>query len=92
MREASPGKLEVKFAVINHSEADLGDLTVKVRLKTNQAKAEDPPVAEFQADVPRLGPKETKDVVGKTDTKLRIYELPDWQFLRAEFDITAPQP
>ena len=25
-------------------------------------------------------------------TKLRGYELPDWQFLKAEFEITSPQP
>jgi hypothetical protein len=31
-------------------------------------------------------------VDAKVNTKLRIYELPDWQFLRAEFDITSPAP
>ena len=39
-----------------------------------------------------LGPEETKDVTVTVPTKLRIYELPDWQFLRAVFEITSPAP
>lgn len=92
LTEASAGKLNVKFAAINHSDANLGEMTVKVRIKTNQAAPGDAPVAEFEAHIPNFGPQETKDVTAKADTKLRIYELPDWQFLRAEFDITSPQP
>jgi len=92
LTEATAGKLNVKFAAINHSDADLGDLTVKIRLKTNQSAPQDPPVTEFEAKIPSLGPEETKDISAQATTKLRIYELPDWQFLRAEFDITSPQP
>jgi hypothetical protein len=84
------GKLEVKLAVINHSEADLGDVTLQVRLKTTASAPEDPPVTEFEARVLGLGPQEIQDVTGTGETTLRVYELPDWQFLRAEFDITYP--
>jgi hypothetical protein len=30
-----------------------------------------------------LGPWESKDVKAPLETALRVYELPDWQFLRA---------
>jgi hypothetical protein len=60
--ETSPGKLNVKLAVVNHSEADIGDLTLKVKLVTTAAKPEDPPLTEFEAKVPALGPQEIKDV------------------------------
>ena len=56
LAEAKPGQLEVKFVAINHSEADLGDLELTIRLKTTAAKPDDPPVAEFQAKVPVTGP------------------------------------
>jgi hypothetical protein len=92
MSETSPGKLNVKFVVVNHSEADIGDLTLKVRLVTTAAKPEDPPITEFEAKVPSLGPQEIKDVTATAATKLRIYELPDWQFIRAQVEITAPAP
>ena len=92
LSEKKPGQLEVKLVAINHSEADLGDLDFTIRLRTTTAKPEDPPVAEFQAKVPALGPLENKDVTGIVNTTMRIYELPDWQFLRSEFDITSPAP
>jgi len=92
LAESKPGQLEVKFVAVNHSEADLGDLELTIRLRTTAAKPEDPPVAEFQAKIPSLGPLEIRDITGKVNTKMRIYELPDWQFLHAEFDITSPAP
>ena len=92
MAEQGPGRLKITFAVVNHSEADVGDLAMKVKLTTSAAKPEDPPVAEFEAKVPTLGPQESKDVTVTVPTKLRIYELPDWQFLRAQFEITSPAP
>ena len=92
LTEPKPGKLGVKFVVINHSEADLGDITLKLRLKSTASAPEDPPITEVEAKVLGLGPQEVKDVGGTGDTELRVYELPDWQFLRAEFDITYPEP
>jgi hypothetical protein len=90
--ETSPGKLSIKLAVVNHSEADIGDLTLKIRLVTTAAKPDDPPITEFEAKVPALGPQELKDVTATAATKLRIYELPDWQFIRAAVEITSPAP
>jgi hypothetical protein len=92
LAEAGGGKLRVRFVVVNHSEADIGDLGVKVRLMSSSSKPEDPPIAEFEVKVPTLGPEEIQDVVATVPSKLRIYELPDWQFLKAEFEITSPQP
>jgi len=92
MAEEGQGKLKVTFAVVNHSEADIGDLGLKIRLMTTAAKPGDPPVTEFDAKVPNIGPQEMKEVTVVTPTKLRIYELPDWQFLRGEFEITSPAP
>ena len=90
--EAGAGKLKVKFVAVNHSEADLGELEVKLRMITTVAKPGDPPVAEFEAKIPSLGPQEIRDVTATTATKKRAYEIPDWQFIRAEFDITSPAP
>ena len=92
LAESGVGKLTVKFVVINHSEADIGDLTLKVRLMTTAAKPEDPPITEFEAKLSALGPQEIKDVTATGPTKLRIYELPDWQFIRAAVEIASPAP
>lgn len=91
INEKSPGKLEIQFAVVNHSEADIGDLKVNVNLGTTVAKPGDPPLVTFSAKVPSLGPSALKPVTVEVPTKLRVYELPDWQFLKVDFQITEPQ-
>ncbi len=91
INEKSPGKLVVQFAVVNHSEADLGDIKLKVNLTTTAAKPGEPPLISFPAQVSSLGPLEMKNVTVDVPTKFRAYELPDWQFLVANFEITEPQ-
>jgi hypothetical protein len=90
IEESGVGKLKITFAVINHSEGDIGDLGLKITLTTSAAKPGDPPVAQFDAKVDSLGPLQNKDVSVTVPTTMRVYELPDWQFLRGQFEITAP--
>lgn len=90
IRERSKGHLIVQFGVVNHSEGDVGDLKMKVNLTTTAAKPTDPPLITFDAEVPHLGPTELRDVTVEVPTKMRVYELPDWQFLKANFVITEP--
>jgi hypothetical protein len=79
INEKSPGHLEIQFGVVNHSEADIGDVKMTINLIT------------FPATVSKLGPSELKSATVQVPTKMRVYELPDWQFLKADFQITEPQ-
>ena len=58
IRERSKGHLIVQFGIVNHSEADVGDVKMTVNLTTTAAKPSDPPLITFDADVPHLGPSE----------------------------------
>lgn len=89
--EKSPGHLEVRFGVVNHSEADIGEVKMDVNVRTTTAKADDPPLITFSVTIPSLGPSEMKPVVVDVPTKLRVYELPDWQFLKPDFVLTEPK-
>jgi hypothetical protein len=91
VNEKSAGHLEVQFAVVNHSEADLGQVKMDVNLRTTAAKPGDPPLITFSVKVPSLGPAELKPVTVDIPTKMRVYELPDWQFLKADFELTEPK-
>ena len=84
--EAKPGQLTIQFGVVNHSQADLGDLKMTVNLRTAGANPSDPPLVSFPAKV-TLGPMELKNVSAEVPTKMRAYELPDWQFLTADFQL-----
>ena len=88
--EKSPGHLEVRFGVVNHSEADLGEVKMDVNVRTTTAKADDPPLITFSTKV-SLGPSDLKLVTVDVPTKLRVYELPDWQFLKPDFQLTEPK-
>ncbi len=90
LNEKSPGTVEIRFAAINHSEADLGDIGLQVNVRALTARPGDPPLFSFPVSV-SLGPDELKDVTVTSPTKLRIYELPDWQFLKADFQVTSPK-
>jgi hypothetical protein len=88
--EKSPGHLEVRFGVVNHSEADLGELKMDVNVRTTTAKPDDPPLITFSTKV-SLGPSDLKLATVDVPTKLRVYELPDWQFLKPDFQLTGPK-
>ena len=84
--ESKPGQLTIQFGVVNHSEADLGDLKMTINLRTAGANPNDPPLVSFPAKV-TLGPFDLKNVSVEVPTKMRAYELPDWQFLTADFEL-----
>jgi hypothetical protein len=90
LSEKGQGKLTVQFGVVNHSNADIADLGMHVTLRPVTTGAEEPGFCTLSAKLNSLGPREMKDVTGECPTTLRIYELPDWQFIRAVFEITSP--
>ncbi len=74
---------QLQFVVVNHSAADLGEIKAKANLRAATAKPEEPPAGTFSFAV-TLGPYEAKSITVPLATKLRAYELPDWQLLRAD--------
>jgi len=89
--EKTPGKLQIQFAVVNHSDADLGDISLDVALKTTTSKESDPPLVTFKTKVSGVGPQDLRTISVEVPSKLRPYELPDWQFLKADFKLDEPK-
>lgn len=87
--EDSSQRTRVHFLVVNHSGADIADLAGKVSLKPRSAKPDEKPVGEFSFRVPSIGPYESREVSTVLNTSLRAYEIPDWQFLWADVEITS---
>ncbi|MBX9603164.1 MAG: hypothetical protein K2X35_19325 [Bryobacteraceae bacterium] len=92
LSEPKAGQLKIRFLVINHSQADLGELTLRVTLKARTAAAGDPPVGTIESRVPGLGPEGVQEVSATFPTKLRVYEIPDWLYLTADYEILSPAP
>ena len=79
----------VKFVVVNHADTEIPGLTANVSVwgQTHKSGEEPQGTFAFKTD---MAPLETKELTVPLTTKLKIYELPDWQFLSAELQITAP--
>jgi hypothetical protein len=88
--EDAKKNVQVRFLVVNHSAAEIGDLVLEIALHPSTAAPGSEPISSFTAKVPTLSPHEAKDMTVTAKTALRAYELPDWQFLRTEFQIVSP--
>jgi hypothetical protein len=88
--ETPKKETEARFLVVNHSGADITDLggTVNIWGRTNRSEEE--AAGTFSFKLPSLGPNESKEASAPLKTKLKVYELPDWQNISAEVQITSP--
>ena len=83
-------QVEARFLVVNHSEGELVDMAGTVEIRGRTAKETEEPVGSFTFKVASVGPNESKELTAKVDTKLKVYELPDWQNVDARVKVTAP--
>jgi hypothetical protein len=87
--EDAKKRILVKFSLTNHSDADLSGLAGNVTMWGRTQKSEEEAVGTFSFATD-VGPQVTKEVSAPLTTKLRIYELPDWQNVTTDLQITAP--
>jgi len=91
LTEDAKKKPAIRFVVVNHSGAEIADLAANVNLWARTAKSEEEAVGTFSFKLQSLGAYESKELSGPLNTKLRVYELPDWQNLGADIQITSPK-
>jgi len=82
-------KPQAKFIVVNHGTAELNDLTANVTLWASTSRSEEDSVGTFTFKINSLGTNEAKEITTPLKTKLKMYELPDWQNLTAEVQLTS---
>ncbi len=83
LSESAKQQVQVKMMIVNHSNADLTDLNLAVTLTTPEGKE----LGTANVKVPQVDPLGSVEVSTSLKTSLRAYELPDWQFIRAQFDL-----
>jgi hypothetical protein len=76
--------------VTNHSDADLSGLAGNVTIWGRTKKSEEDAVGTFSFKA-NVGPEASQEVSAPLTTKLKPYELPDWQNVNTDLQITAPQ-
>jgi hypothetical protein len=71
-------KPTIRMMLVNHSSAELAQLSGTVTL-----------TAGGQTEFAAMAPYEAKDISAPLKTKLRAYELPDWQFIKGQVSVNA---
>jgi len=91
LRMMTEGKQPMaKFLVVNHGTAEISGLAANVKLWASTSRSEEDSVGSFSFRLPRIGANDSKELTEPLKTKLKIYELPDWQNATAEIEITEP--
>jgi hypothetical protein len=80
-------KSEIHYLVVNHSAAELSDMTIYVTLRAGNAKPGQPPLSRFSFRAAGLGPFESKEMTSPIEKVSRSMVLPEWQDLRADVQI-----
>jgi hypothetical protein len=79
-----------KFLVVNHSGAEITNLEASVTLWASTSRSEEDSIGSFSFSLPSIGGDSAKELTEPLKTKLKMYELPDWQNATAEIQITSP--
>ena len=83
-------KPAARFVVVNHSTAEIANLAANVTLWASTSRSEEDSVGSFSFNLGSLGPNAGKELTEPLKTRLKAYELPDWQNVTAEIQITSP--
>jgi hypothetical protein len=87
--EDAKKRTEARFLVVNHSNADITGLSGNVTVWGRTRNSEEDAAGTFTFTTD-LKAYESKEVTAPLTTKLKIYELPDWQNISTDVQITAP--
>jgi hypothetical protein len=83
-------RTEVRFVLVNHSPETISDLGGTVTIWGRTQKSDEEAVGSFAFKVPSIGGWESREMSAVVNTTLRSYELPDWQNVTAEVQVTSP--
>jgi hypothetical protein len=85
----SKRKPEARFVVVNHSSNELDGLAGTVTIWASTSRSEEDSVGTFTFKIGSLGSYESKEMSAPFNTKLKIYELPDWQNATPDVQFTS---
>ncbi len=80
-------KSEIHYLLVNHSAAELDDVTVFVTLRAGSGKTGQPPLCRFSFRASGIGAFESKEMVSQIEKPARTVALPEWQDLRADVQL-----
>jgi len=87
--EGKKGVITVAFTVTNHADMEIPGLSANVTLWSNTRRSDDDDVGKFSFTTD-MKPNSSKELSAPLITTKAAVELPDWQFVTPDIQITAP--
>jgi len=81
--------IQVSFVVVNHSDSDIVGLTGTATIKAKTQKAEEDPVGTVPFQL-SMAAQSSKELTLPLTTKLKMVDMPDWQNVVVNVQITSP--
>lgn len=81
---------EARFVVVNHANTEFNGITANVTLYASTSRSEEDAVGTFTFKLDSIDGSSSKEMTQPLNTKLKTYELPDWQNVTADVQITTP--
>jgi hypothetical protein len=81
-----------KFLVVNHSSGEIAGLEANVTLWASTSRSDEDSIGTFSFKVNGLAAEASQELTAPLKTKLKMYELPDWQNTTSDIQITSPLP
>jgi len=81
--------VQVTFVLVNHSDSDLVGLAGNVTIWGRTQKSEEDAVGTFTFQT-SMAAQASKELTMPLTTKLKLVEMPDWQNVTVDVQITAP--
>jgi hypothetical protein len=85
--EGQDKKLKTRFVVVNHAPVEVRGFRLRITLEAANAAPGDAVIAVVEAAPGAIPAYGVKDMEAPLVTPLKVYELPDWQFVRARVEI-----
>jgi hypothetical protein len=79
----------VTFIIVNHSTAEIEELAGNVTVWGRTRSSEEQATGTFTFKT-KLAANQSKEMTEPLTTKLKFYELPDWQNVSTDIQITVP--
>lgn len=77
---------QLQYVVVNHSPTTLGNVTLRINVRSSDSRASGPPLFTISALVTGLAPFSSREMSADIED-LRSTDLPDWDRLKAEVQV-----
>jgi hypothetical protein len=82
---------QLHYIVVNHGSTQLAGVSLRIAVRSSVTGANDPPLFAVATVIPSLGAYQSKEFRVDLDGDVRSSVIPEWQNLRADFQVATHQ-